>query len=80
MVSYNDIAKFTYYHENNKEKEALDFVFNTKIRKSRKCFSNWKKIDIEEVKNVRGALSYCNKETNTSTYSIDYQNSNPILK
>ena len=61
-------------------KEALDFVFNTKIRKARKCFSNWKKIDIEEVNNVRGALSYCNKETNTSTYSIDYQNSNPILK
>ena len=27
MVSYNDIAKFTYYHENNKEKEALDILF-----------------------------------------------------
>lgn len=27
MVSYNDIAKFTYYHENNKEKEALDLLF-----------------------------------------------------
>ena len=37
-------------------KELLEFVFNTKIRKSRKCFSNWKKIDIEEVNNVRGAL------------------------
>ena len=60
--------------------QSLEFVFDTKIRKSRKCFSKWKKIHIEEVKNVRGCLSYLNKETNSSNYSIDYQNSNPILK
>ena len=60
--------------------EQLEFVFNNKIRHKRKCFSNWKRIHIEEVNNVRGALSYCNKETNTSDYSIDYQNSNPIKK
>ena len=60
--------------------QSLEFVFNNKIRESRKCFSNWKRIHIEEVKNVRGALSYCNKETESSNYSIDYHTSNPILK
>jgi len=60
--------------------QSLEFVFNNRIRKSRKCFSNWKKIHIEEVKNIRSALSYCNKETNISEYSVDYQNSNPIPK
>ena len=58
--------------------EALEFLFNTKIRKKRKCFSNWKKINIERVFSVKGALSYCNKETNSSNYSIDYQTSNLI--
>ena len=60
--------------------KSLEFIFNNKIRKSRKCFSNWKKIDVEEVNNVRGALSYCNKETNLYNYSIDYHNSNFIKK
>ena len=58
--------------------EELDFVFNNKIRKKRRCFSNWKKIHIERVFSVKGALSYCNKETNSSNYSIDYQTSNLI--
>ena len=60
--------------------EQLDFVFNNIIRTKRKCFSNWKRIDIEEVNNVRGALSYCNKETDASTYSLDYENSNLLTK
>jgi len=60
--------------------EALDFVFNNKIRKKRKCFSNWKKIHIERVFSVKGALSYTNKETDASNYSIDYQSSNLPIK
>ena len=35
-----------------------------------------KNIHIEKVNDVKGALSYCNKETTSSHYSIDYQNSN----
>ena len=58
--------------------ESLEFIFNTKIRKKRKCFSNWKHIHIEKVFDVKGALSYCNKETDSSNYSIDYFNSNLI--
>ncbi len=56
----------------------LEFAFNERIRRKRKCFSNWKEINIQEVSNVRGALSYCNKETTSNDYSIDYFNSNPI--
>ena len=58
----------------------LHFIFNQKIRKKRKCFSTWKEINIQEVSNVRGALSYCNKETTSNDYSIDYKNSNPLKK
>ena len=62
----------------NNSSVSLEDVFNNRIRKKRKCFSNWKKIHVEKVYDVRGALSYCNKETKTYNYSIDYTNSNPI--
>ena len=58
--------------------ETLEEVFNNRIRPKRKCFSNWKNIHIEKINDVRGALSYCNKETTSSNYSIDYQNSNLV--
>ena len=57
---------------------SLEDVFNNRIRKKRKCFSNWKKIHVKKVFDVRGALSYLNKETNSYNYSIDYTNSNTI--
>ena len=57
---------------------SLADVFNNRIRKKRKCFSNWKKIHVKKVFDVRGALSYLNKETNSYNYSIDYTNSNTI--
>ena len=60
--------------------QSLEYVFNNRIREKRKCFSNWKNIHIEEVYDVRGALSYCNKETNSSNISIDFQNSNLITR
>ena len=58
--------------------ETLEEVFNNRIRPKRKCFSNWKNIHIEKINDVRGALSYCNKEPTSSNYSIDYQNSNLV--
>ena len=58
--------------------ESLEFIFNTKIRKKRKCFSKWKHIDIEKTNNTRGILSYCNKETTSTHLSIDYDNSNLV--
>lgn len=59
----------------NNPNQSLEDVFNQRISKKRKCFSNWKRIHIERVFDVKGALSYLTKETDASNYSIDYHNS-----
>jgi hypothetical protein len=61
------------------DKTELNDVFNTTIRTSRKCFSKWKKIDIEPVKDKYGLMGYLNKETNANHISLDPYNSVPIL-
>lgn len=61
----------------NNEAELKE-VFNTTIRKSRKCFSTWKDIDVAPVTNKYGILSYLNKETNSNHISLDPHNSVPI--
>ena len=52
-------------------------VFNTTIRNSRKCFSKWKDIDVQEVKgeDKYEVIGYLNKETNSSHLSFDPYNS-----
>lgn len=54
-------------------------IFNTSIRKKRKCFSKWKRIHIREIDSPKKALSYLNKETNKFHNSLDYENSIFIL-
>lgn len=54
-------------------------IFNTSIRKKRKCFSKWKRIHIREIDSPKKALSYLNKETNQFHNSLDYENSIFIL-
>jgi len=74
LLSYTDYFKSGDWRRSSLE--TLEDVFNNRIKPKRKCFSNWKNIHIEKVNDVKGALSYCNKETTSSHYSIDYQNSN----
>ena len=57
----------------------LKDVFNTTIRKSRKCFSKWKDIDVTPVSNKYDVLGYLNKETNSKHISFDPHNSIPIV-
>jgi len=57
----------------------LKDVFNTTIRKSRKCFSKWKNIDVTPVSNKYDILGYLNKETNSKHISFDPHNSIPIV-
>ena len=62
----------------NNENELKD-VFNTTIRKSRKCFSNWKDIDVKPVSDKYGVMGYLNKETNSKYLALDPHNSIPII-
>ena len=57
----------------------LKDVFNTTIRKSRKCFSKWKNIDVKPVSNKYEIIGYLNKETNSNYISFDPHNSIPIV-
>jgi hypothetical protein len=61
------------------EYSELEDVFNTTIRKSRKCFSKWKKIHIAPVQTKYDVIGYLNKETNSNHISFDPYNSNPII-
>ena len=58
-------------------REELIDIFNTSIRKSRKCFSKWKKIDVREVNpnDKYDVVGYLNKETNFCNLSFDPYNS-----
>jgi hypothetical protein len=62
----------------NNENELKD-VFNTTIRKSRKCFSKWKDIDVKPVSDKYGIMGYLNKETNSKYLALDPYNSIPII-
>ena len=61
--------------------EDLIDVFNTTIRKSRKCLSKWKSIDIKGIKgeDKYEVIGYLNKETTSKHISFDPFNSLPIL-
>ena len=63
------------------DKTDLIDVFNTTIRKSRKCFSKWKAIDVREIKgeDKYEVIGYLNKETTSKHISFDPFNSIPIL-
>ena len=60
--------------EEYNDRETLLDVFDTSIRKRRKCFSTWKGIDVVDMKekdNPIGALEYVQKETNYQHNSFD---------
>ena len=54
---------------------TLKEIFNTTIRKSRKCFSRWKDIHIRKIDDPMKAISYVNKETTMKHNSLDYESS-----
>jgi hypothetical protein len=56
----------------------LDFIWNNKLKKKRKCFSKYH-IHIREIDNPTIALQYVNKETSMKHNSLDYENSHFIL-
>lgn len=58
--------------------QLLDFIWNNKLKKKRKCFSKFN-IHIREIDNPKLALDYVNKETCWKHNSLDYINSNFIL-
>ena len=60
------------------DQEVLEHLFNKKIRKQRKCFSMWKKIDITKVYEPKGIIDYLVKETNINHLSPDLENSRII--
>ena len=59
-------------NEEYNDAETLLEVFDTSIRKRRKCFSHWKKIDVREIFEPQGALDYVIKETNHTNSSFDF--------
>ena len=60
------------------DQEVLEHLFNKKIRKKRKCFSMWKKIDMTKVYEPKGIIDYLVKETNINHLSPDLENSRVI--
>ena len=64
----------------NNVEDLLD-CFNTTIRKSRKCLSKWKSIDVKEIdgRDKYKVIGYLNKETCSKHISFDPFNSIPIL-
>jgi len=58
--------------------QILDFIWNNKLKKKRKCFSKYR-IHIREIDNPAIALEYVNKETSLKHNSLDYENSHFIL-
>lgn len=58
--------------------QVLEFIWNNKLKKKRKCFSKYK-IHIREIDNPKIALDYVNKETSMKHNSLDYLNSHFIL-
>ena len=58
--------------------QVLEFIWNHKLKKKRKCFSKYK-IHIREIDNPKIALDYVNKETSAKHNSLDYLNSHFIL-
>ena len=56
----------------SEDKDSITDIFETSIRKRRKCFSKWKKIDVQEIYEPKGALKYVQKETNDRYNSFDY--------
>lgn len=59
--------------------DELTNIFNTTIRAETKSISRWKHIDVEKVDTPKGAISYLNKETNSSSVAFDFDNSIPIV-
>ena len=58
--------------------QMLEFIWNNKLKKKRKCFSKYN-IHIREIDNPSIALEYVNKETSLKHNSLDYENSHFIL-
>ena len=59
---------------------GLRDYFHSNLRRKSKCLTKWKSIDVREVTSVNGILSYLNKETSKFHNSLDYINSNPIIR
>ena len=56
----------------SEDKDSIKDIFESSIRKRKKCFSKWKDIDVQEIYEPEGALSYVQKETNDRYNSFDY--------
>ena len=61
--------------EEYNDKTTLKDIFSTSIRKRRKCFSQWKEIDVTEIYEPKGAIDYVIKETNRNHTSFDFMSS-----
>lgn len=56
-------------------KDILEDEWNGYIKRSRKCFSRWKKVHVKEISNPYLIANYLVKEASAHQHSLDYQNS-----
>jgi hypothetical protein len=56
-------------------KDVLEDEWNGYVKRSRKCFSRWKKIHVKEITNPYLIANYLVKEASVHQHSLDYQNS-----
>jgi hypothetical protein len=85
MFFFHELGIGAQYHThllmpecNYENLQVLEFIWNHKLKKKRKCFSKYK-IHIREIDNPKIALDYVNKETSAKHNSLDYSNSHFIL-
>ena len=74
-LQYHTHQLMSHVPEEFNDQKVLDHLFNNVIRKERKCFSKWKKIDVRKVYEPKGLSSYLVKETNIKHLSPDLENS-----
>ena len=80
MLFFHEMGKNKYQYHTHQilsevpkefdKKEVLEELFDTVIRKSRKCLSLWKKIDVEKIYS-NNVVDYVTKETNLDHLSFD---------
>jgi hypothetical protein len=56
-------------------KDILEDEWNGYVKRSRKCFSRWKKVHVKEITNPYLIANYLVKEVSVHRHSLDYQNS-----
>ena len=56
-------------------KDILEDEWNGYVKRSRKCFSRWKKVHVKEISNPYLIANYLVKEVSKHQHSLDYQNS-----